>query len=119
MNAILFQKIFVDAMLDVLLFPIWWYSKGLVRLSTFLFRAYQMANIKLAPGLWLKNIFVPMFGQTDLQGRIMSVFMRLVNVFFRALGLGLYSLLLLALVVGWVFLPIIILMLFVLSLFAQ
>ncbi len=119
MNIILFQKIFVDAVLDVLLFPIWWYSKGLVRLSTYLLRAFQMANIKLAPGLWVRNIFVPMFGQADWQGRLMSVFMRLANVFFRGIAIMIYGLILIFFVIGWVLLPIIILMLFSLSLFAQ
>ena len=32
---------------------------------------------------WAKNIFVPMFGRYDWQSRIISVFMRFVNVVGR------------------------------------
>ena len=119
MNIVLFQKIFADAIFDIFLFPIWWYSKGLSRLTAYLFAALQMANIKLAPGLWLKNLFVPMFGQTDWQGRLMSVFMRIANVFFRGIVLFFYMVLLLSMMICWVFLPISIGVLFSLSLFAQ
>lgn len=118
MNTILFQKLFVDALLDVLFFPVWWYADGLKRLSIYLLRAFQHADVRLAPGLWLKNIFVPMFGQYDWQGRLMSIFMRIVNVFFRGFALLMYALVLIFIILFWITIPIIIGTLFTLSLFA-
>lgn len=37
--------------------------------------------------VWIKNIFVPMFGQHDWQSRLISVFMRLVQIIGRSLAL--------------------------------
>lgn len=37
----------------------------------------------LALDIWLKNIFVPMYGQRDAASRIISFLMRLVQIIFR------------------------------------
>lgn len=37
--------------------------------------------------VWIKNIFVPMFGQRDWQSRLISVCMRLVQIIGRTLAL--------------------------------
>ena len=80
-------KILWQCIFDIVYFPIWWYSVGAKK---FLFACLDIiadGNSNFAPGLWLKNIFVPMFGQTDWQGRIMSFFMRLANVIGRGIAL--------------------------------
>lgn len=69
---------------------------------------FQDANNIAAPLLWLKNLFVPMFGQTDLQGRIVSVFIRIVNVIFRTIFLAGWSVVVLSLLLAWLAAPIII-----------
>jgi hypothetical protein len=45
----------------------------------------------LSLGVWLKNIFVPMYGQRDWESRLISVFMRSVQIVFRSLGLFIWS----------------------------
>jgi len=65
-------------------------------------------NGNLAPGLWLKNIFVPMFGQTDWQGRITSFFMRLVNVIGRGMGLLIWTMVVWILFLMYLTIPIIV-----------
>ncbi|MCF6276673.1 MAG: hypothetical protein L3J07_02370 [Candidatus Magasanikbacteria bacterium] len=85
------QKLIIDFLLDFLYFPVWWFTKGLQQILIFSYNLVGQANLRLAPLLWFKNLFVPMFGQYDLQGRIMSFFMRLVNGVVRGF-----------LVIGWI-----------------
>lgn len=66
-------------------------------------------NENFSPGLWLKNIFVPMFGQTDWQGRIMSFFMRLVNVIGRSIALFIWIFIIFCLFFLWVLFPLFVL----------
>ena len=41
----------------------------------------------MAISVWIKNIFVPMFGQNDWQSRLISIFMRSVQIVGRSIGL--------------------------------
>jgi hypothetical protein len=36
--------------------------------------------------VWIKNIFVPMYGQRDITGVLVSIFMRLVQIIFRSVA---------------------------------
>ncbi len=45
--------------IDVFYFPVWWYTKGFIYAMHKLVRYIKSGNEYLAPGLWLKNIFVP------------------------------------------------------------
>jgi len=87
MFVLLLQKISLRLLLDVIQFPLWWYSKGLVIAARQLGTRIAGASARLAPGLWLKNIFVPMFGQYSLEGRLTSFFVRGGNVILRSIGL--------------------------------
>ena len=42
---------------------------------------------QLAVGVWVKNLFVPMFGLHDWQSRLISVFMRGLQIILRGIGL--------------------------------
>ena len=106
MGVLVLQRMFLEFVLDVLYFPLWWYTTGLLHVLKTLWGMLVRANYSLAPGLWLKNIFVPMFGQTDWQGRFMSIFMRFVNVIGRSIALLFYTAFLLLLLAVWLVLPI-------------
>jgi hypothetical protein len=55
--------------------------------------------------VWLANFFVPMYGQHDLAGRLVSVVMRFVVLVGRSIGLFVEAIGYLILLVTWVFLP--------------
>lgn len=55
-----------------------------------------------AVGLWIKNILVPMYGQGDFWGRIVSFGMRLANIVGRILAWLVWAAILL---VGWIVWP--------------
>jgi hypothetical protein len=78
----------VDLIADFLLFPVWWYTEGLVRALRAAGRWFGDARRLMAVGLWAKHLFVPMFAQYDLSGRLISFCIRLTMIIVRSLGLG-------------------------------
>lgn len=68
----------------------------------------QRGNNRLAPGIWLANIFVPMFGQFDWQGRIVSFFMRVVQVVVRTGVLAIWLVVCLLLFFSWFVIPVVV-----------
>jgi hypothetical protein len=87
MFLIIFQKLLLDALLDFFYFPIWWYTEGVVYIGKKCYRIFLQGNEELAPAIWLKNLFVPMFGTRDWEGKIVSFFMRLVQIIGRSAAL--------------------------------
>ena len=105
MWILVFQRILLDFLLDILYFPLWWYTGGAKHALIFCYNLWQDTNQYLAPWLWLKNIFVPMFGQHDWQGRLMSFFIRFFNVIFRAIGLLIWTAVVALLFALWMLFP--------------
>lgn len=97
MWALALQRIILEFFWDFIYFPIWWYSRGAKKTLIFCYHIFLDGNNVLAPVLWIENLFVPMYGQRDLQGRIMSFFMRLVNFFIRSFALLIWIVLVLLL----------------------
>lgn len=91
---------------EILYFPVWWYGAGLLRLSRALWRFLKAWSASLGFWVWLKNIFVPMYGQRDFASRIISFVMRFFQIIIRGLALLFLSLILLIVLVFWLTLPI-------------
>lgn len=106
MWLLILQRLTLEFFLDFLYAPIWWYTKGLVRAAKFSARLVAQGNLQFAPGIWLQNIFVPMFGQYDWQGRLVSFFVRLANVIIRSLLLIIWVMFSIILLVLWIFIPV-------------
>lgn len=106
MNPLIYQKLVNEFFADIIYFPIWWYTRGLAIFFKKCFDLIRFANMIFVPGLWLKNIFVPMFGQYDIQGRLVSVFMRVVNIIGRSIALFLWSFFVFIVFLIWITLPI-------------
>ncbi|OIP80438.1 MAG: hypothetical protein COT39_00825 [Parcubacteria group bacterium CG08_land_8_20_14_0_20_48_21] len=108
MRSIVLQSlkfITLDLLGDIMLFPLWWYTKGLQRYANLMWENVHMVERHLGVFIWTKNILRPMFGQYDWQGRIISFFMRLVNIIFRGGVLLIWSLLCAALFMLWIAFP--------------
>lgn len=108
MWILVFQRVFFEAVLDFAYFPLWWYTGGVLHSARWCFSLFLDGNSNLLPFLWLKNLFVPMFGQYDWQGRIISFLMRFVQFIFRSIGLAIWAAFCLVLFFGWLVLPVII-----------
>lgn len=94
-----------DIFFDIVSFPFWWYSFGLSRTFSWAGEAFQSSVQMAGVGVWIRNIFVPMYGQYDWQSRLISVFMRVVQIIFRTIGLFFASVGIAVAVVVYVTLP--------------
>ncbi len=78
-------KILLQFLKEIFYFPVWWYTKGffllLVKIKIFLSNREKA----MALFIWIKNIFRPMYGQTDWVGILISFAMRIFEIFFKSL----------------------------------
>jgi hypothetical protein len=95
---------FIDLIGGVMRWPFWWYTQGLLFVVHGAGAWVKMYSKSLAVGVWVKNIFVPMFGAYDWQSRIISFFMRVFQIVVRSFALVLLSIVMLGVVVGYVLL---------------
>ena len=100
-------NVLLDVVVDIIFFPIWWYSFGLIKTTKRLASFVSDREKSLAFFVWLKNIFVPMYGQRDLPGRLISFFMRFFQIIFRGLAILFWIIVSLVLFWLWVALPIV------------
>lgn len=78
-------KIIAQFLLDILYFPLWWYSRGLFKLLLHVGRFISSREKGLALGVWVKNIFTPMYGQHDWAGILISFITRVLQIIVRSL----------------------------------
>jgi hypothetical protein len=76
-------QIFGEIIWDVAYFPLWWYSRGLLELVKNLKIFLEHKEKSLSLFVWLKNIFVPMYGQHDFWGALISFLMRIFQIIVR------------------------------------
>jgi len=101
-------KILTELVWDILYFPLWWYSRGLVKLFFSLGDFLANRQKSLALLVWVKNIFRPMYGQYDWQGMLISFLVRLVQIIIRSI-LMLFWLIVVGLIfIFWLVLPLLV-----------
>jgi len=100
-----FKFIFIDIIADFGYFPIWWYTTGLKQSFFRMLDTVRQADREMALSVWVKSIFKPMFGQYDWQGRLMSFFMRVVQIIFRFLLVCAWFLFAFMIFCAWLILP--------------
>ena len=98
-------RIVTEIAVELAFFPVWWYSRGLLMVTRKL--ADLLGGIQQSLGLfiWAKNIYRPMYGQTDWQGILISIFMRVVQVILRAIAMLFCAAICLVLLAVWLALP--------------
>jgi len=106
MNILVIQRLFLELLLDIIYFPLWWYTGGVKHAIKYCYGVLQSGNMFLSPMLWLKNIFVPMYGQSDFQGRLVSFFMRLVNFIGRSIALFFWIFVVIFIFLLWLAFPV-------------
>jgi len=92
--------------LDIIYFPIWWYSKGLHYILRWAKNSLANSEQILALKIWLKSMFKPMFQDYSREGRIVSFFMRTIILAFKLIILIFWILGLGSTILTWLTLPI-------------
>lgn len=100
------RLLFVDLLGSVVWFPVWWYSKGLSLVSSKALAALQYRVRSYGFRIWVRNFFVPMYGQYDITGRLVSVFMRFIVLIGRSIALAVEALIYGLGLVVWVIAPV-------------
>ncbi|NCA95596.1 MAG: hypothetical protein EOM74_01310 [Methanomicrobia archaeon] len=98
-------KIIISLLLEILYFPLWWYSVGLVRTVRNICLFWRGQERALGFFIWAKNILVPMYGQSDFAGRMISFIVRLVQIIIRGLALLVLAAIGILLIILWLILP--------------
>lgn len=91
--------------------PVWWYTRGLSTVVEWFRKSVRDASETFSLGVWVKNLFVPMYGDNEWSGRVISFGVRLAMIFVRGgavaawsavafVGLSLYVLVLPAAILG-------------------
>ncbi len=104
--AVYSLKIILEIIKDILYFPLWWYGKGFFIFALNIINFIKNQEKSLALLVWMKNIFKPMYGQSDWQGILVSIFMRIIQIIFRSIVMLVVLLIAFILVVVWLVLPI-------------
>jgi hypothetical protein len=69
-------------------FPLWWYTTGVSRVAKGALQTLRYRAQSYSLGIWVRNFFVPMYGQHDLAGRLVSILMRFVVLVGRSIALA-------------------------------
>ena len=101
-----FKVVLFSTVADFLYTPVWWYTRGLWKQLRGVTGSFIRKQHDLAIDVWLKNLFVPMYGQYDIVGRLISFFMRLVQIIGRAIVLLIWAALLLVWLMAWILIPV-------------
>lgn len=90
---------------EILYAPLWWYTTGAAQAIDRFFTHLRMGNESLGFSIWLENLFVPMYGQYDLTGRLISFFIRIIQLLFRGVLMLLWTMVSAFLLIGYYLLP--------------
>jgi len=99
----------LDEIKEILYFPVWWYSTGLLKVLKGSWGFVKDFEETLAFWIWVKNLFVPMFGQRDIAGRLISIGLRLFQIFWKSIVLLIIIGLAFSFIIFWLVLPLAIL----------
>lgn len=79
--------IFTETLGSVLRFPFWWYGDGLMLLGKWIAHQLEYRWKSFAFVIWMRNLFVPMYGQYDWSGRLVSFIVRIAVLIGRGIFL--------------------------------
>lgn len=104
-QAIYSFKILGEIFFNIVMFPVWWYTRGLFLImdKEIGFLSYQQQSLGLL--VWVRNIFTPMYGQSDWQGRFISFFMRLFQIIVRSIVMVFWIFFTFTQIAVWLVLP--------------
>ncbi len=99
------RLLLIDIVGSVAWFPLWWYTLGLSHVAGHFLQSLRYRAQSYSLRIWMRNFFVPMYGQHDITGRLVSVFMRFVVLVGRVFALVFEAVFYLVLLAAWVAAP--------------
>lgn len=99
------EHLLLDTASAILYWPIWWYSSGFVAVLKWYMNTVEYYSRTISLGVWVRNIFTPMFGQYDWQSRLISFVVRVGNIIVRGFALLLWVILCAVFVLAYLLWP--------------
>ncbi len=103
------ENVFLNSILSILYFPIWWYTIGAKKRVLGFVNGIKKQIHDLALKTMFKYLFKPMYGETSFSGRVISFFMRLILLIWRLFLFLIVVVFSLAMLLLWLFLPLVVL----------
>lgn len=76
-NVLILKTALLDGFVELIRLPLWWYTAGLKLTGGNLLRSVPGSIRYFGVDVWSKNLFVPMYGDTSIMGRLISFIVRL------------------------------------------
>jgi len=100
------KAVFGDVLGEILNAPVFWYTRGAADAFLYCWRLIVRRWKTLALGVWIVNIFVPMYGQHDIAGSLISFFMRVIQIIVRGAVMIVWTILVAVMFVAYLLLPV-------------
>lgn len=110
------KLLFRDFVGSLFWFPIWWYTTGIMRVVAGSFRTLVFRWREYGLQIWLRNFFVPMYGEYDITGRLVSVLVRFAVLIARLVAIVAEALFYVIISIAWIVAPVLFLVLALLNL---
>ena len=82
-SSLVAKHLLLDLAREILFLPVWWFTIGLAQMVLWCGHSVEHAAEKTGLTIWAKNLFIPMYGETSVSGKLISFFMRLIMVIAR------------------------------------
>jgi hypothetical protein len=100
------KAVFGDVLGGVLNAPVFWYSRGAYDAWKYCGSMIVRKWRSLGVGVWIVNFFVPMYGQRDIAGTLISIGMRFIQIIFRGSLMILWTVLVILIFLAYLALPV-------------
>ncbi len=100
-----FEVIGRDLIGEILYFPIWWYSKGVLQFTQIAWGKVMWLWGSLGLRILIKSYFKPMFGDRSFWGRSISIVMRTIELVFNLAIISVWAGLMISILLIWLALP--------------
>ena len=86
-----FRLVLTELFDGIVALPFWWYTRGLSMMVEWFRKTVRHAYEAFSLGVWVKNLFVPMYGETEWTGRVISFGVRVTMIFTRGGAVAVWS----------------------------
>ncbi len=100
-------RLFFDTLVDAAYAPIWWYTSGARWIISRLFSSIRAMWVETNIAIWIKNLFVPMYGQRDAWSRGISIGLRFLTILAKLIQVFAWSIGALIIFCVWLAAPLI------------
>jgi hypothetical protein len=105
-TGLVLERWAIETAKSAVLWPVWWYTKGLALVAGGVVAAIRGQAKSISITVWVKNLFVPMYGLHDWQSRLISFVARTATIAGKGFMLGVWSLVMVVALLVYIAFPV-------------